>query len=276
MSSIFLNTDRLFVDALSLKANQKLKQKTISRNCELSPETVKNIEALVPKIYAQIDQNWQGRLPSKSNWQLRRVVNLTAHNQSPEVLLERAIVILAQRGLLEGWYNQMPIASGLINQNFDKKAAVDWVRYNGHSAELIELKCTSDTPLYAAFEILRYGLAYLFCYMHRKKFGFEDYSLMQLQKISLRVLAPHEFYDQHDLSALATALQAGLRQLFYEKTQGELETGFSFFSFPAGFKLPFARGEEVSAYAHLPADSPAIVSLLDAISGIQPVLWKKP
>jgi hypothetical protein len=275
MEGLFTNADTLISEALSLKPHQKLRQKTISRNVELSPETVINIEALVPKLYAQIEQNWQGRLPSKPNWQLRRVTSLAAHNLSPEVLLERAIVILAQRGLLEGWYNQMPIASGLINQNFDKKAAVDWVRYNGDSAELIELKCTSDTPLYAAFEILRYGLAYLFCYLHRKEFGFEDYPLMQLHKLSLKVLAPHEFYNQHDLSLLATALETGLRQLFHEKTRCVLETGFSFSSFPAGFELPFTRGEEVSAYAHLPADSPAIVSLLDAINRIQPVLWNK-
>lgn len=194
MESFFEKTDEIIAQALSLEAGQSLRHKTTCLNLKASPAMLCQIENMVFDLFARVEENWQGRKPSPMNWQLRRQTSIALHNKSPEILLERAIVILAERGLLKGWFNQLPIASGLIDEKSDKRAAVDLVTLHEQDAALIELKWASDNPAYAAFEILRYGLAFLFCYQKQEDFSYHAYPLMSVKKLSLRVLAPHEYY----------------------------------------------------------------------------------
>lgn len=265
MRSFFDQTDEIIAQALLLEAGQSLKHKTTCLNLKPSPEILCRIENLVFDLFARVEENWQGRTPSPMNWKLRRQCEIAPHNKSPEILLERAIVILAERGLLNGWFNQLPIASGLIDDKSDKRAAVDLVTLRDENAELIELKWASDNPAYAAFEILRYGLAFLFCYLRQEDFSYHTYPLMTVKKLSLRVLAPHEYYGYCDLGFLGHAIDAGLQRLFYQKTGGRITADFQFLSFPPDFTLPFLTGQEVSDLRHLPADALPVVTLLDAI-----------
>lgn len=274
MRSVFEGADSLILEALSLDAAKSLKQKSTCAALKDFPAFASGIDNLVSALFSQIESNWAGRIPSPMNWALRRQTEINPINISPEVLLERAIVILAERGLLPGWYNQLPIASGLIDEKSDKRAAVDLIRVAGSHAELIELKWESDTPAYAAFEILRYGLAFLFCRKMQEQFKYSAYPLMKVERISLRVLAPCEYYAYADLAFLQNAMGIAIERLFREQTHGALQGDFLFLSFPPQFRLPFGNGAEVAALRDLPVEAAPVTELLAAISHIQPA-WSK-
>lgn len=274
MRSIFDGTNEIILETLGLASKNSLKHKSICNDLKPLPDYTPGLETLVPRLFSRIEENWNGRLPSKANWKLRRQTTLNPINSSPEVLLERAIVILASRGFLQGWFNQMPIASGLLDGNSGKRAAIDLIRFEGHSADLVELKWESDTPLYAIFEILRYGLVFLFFHQNRKAFDCDSKPLMQVEKLSLRVLAPSKYYSGCDLDWLRGALEKGMKRLFMEKTNNAIQFAFSIQSFPFSFELPFKTGEEVIAFETLPKDAPQIAYLINAMSDLKPV-WNK-
>ncbi|MBL1430221.1 MAG: hypothetical protein COA60_001645 [Robiginitomaculum sp.] len=273
MKSIFDGMDELIYDALLLGSHQNLKQKSTCAKLSATEDRIKNIEPLVTDMYARIRRNWTGRKPSSSNWKLRRPSELNPNNRSAEVLLERAIVILSKRGLLDNWYNQMPIASGLLDSSSDKRAAIDWVHIEQERLELIELKWASDTPLYAIFEILRYALAYLFCFTNRELFDFQDLPTMNITQIKLTTLAPHEYYSYCDLSWLAAALNPVINALYREESDGFLSCEFNCSSFPINFKLLFETGGDVLALHDLPVDHPSIQLLLNALCNQHPA-WE--
>ena len=256
-----------------LGPNQSLKQKSTCAKLHTTDEIIQNIKPLVFEMYAQIERNWSGRVPSNSNWRLRRPTNLNPNNRSPEVLLERAIVILSERGLLDGWYNQMPIASGLLDEVSDKRAAVDWVHMSDDCLELVELKWTSDTPLYAIFEILRYGLAYLFCYTHKEAFGFQDLPPMNVSQVKLTTLAPKTYYSYCDLRLLSSAIHSAINSLYLEKSDGILSCQFTCSSFPIDFALPFRLGADVLTLRDLPVDNPTVGILINAMNNQIPA-WE--
>ena len=140
---------------------------------------------------------------------------LADQNKSPEVCLERAIVrtmkTLEPKRL--SWVNQVPIASGLVNATADRSRKIDLVHIlGGGTFEFIELKVRSDTPLFAAMEILKYGLVYAFCrYAGRVQQSiFKDPELREAKRINLRVLAPAAYYENYDLSWLEVSLNEGL------------------------------------------------------------------
>jgi hypothetical protein len=59
--------------------------------------------------------------------------------------------------------HQVPVASGVLDGNRDKKSCVDLVcRTAPGCFDLIELKVGSNHAVYAAMEVLRYGVLYLF------------------------------------------------------------------------------------------------------------------
>lgn len=270
MSSIFDGFEPLIHEALLLGPNQHLKQKSTCNSLVLSDELIKNVHSLVPDMYEKINDNWSGRIPSKANWVLRNETFLSPQNTSPEVLLERAVVQLSERSLLNGWHNQMPIASGLIDEVSDKRAAVDWVYMEGDNLNLVELKWASDTPLYAMFEILRYGLAYLFCYQHREAFGFADLPTMKVSSVKLTTLAPHEYYSGYNFGWLENELSTAINTLFKKESHGLLNCQFNCSSFPMKFTLPFETGEDVLALRGFPVDHPSIASLLNAMNNQTP------
>ncbi len=273
MKTIFEGMNNIILEALYLDISKSLKQKSTCINLKPSPDFSDRIEKLLVSLFAQLENNWAGRIPSSMNWKIRKKTNLNPINQSPEILLERAIAILSERDFISDWYNQLPIASGLIDEKSDKRAAIDLVISKEKYAEFIELKWESDTPIYAAFEIIRYALAFLFCYKMRDKFGYADYALMNSNKISLRVLAPLEYYAGYNLEFLQNALSIAIHSLYSQQSQNALSCDFSFLSFPANFTLPFNTGAEVTGFEALPKNTPQIERLIIAVNNIKP-LWK--
>lgn len=269
-ASLFSGTDGDIGRGLGLRSDQHLKQKSV---CLMLSERGDKAQAscdLVTGLARRISQNVTGRVPSRENWRLERKLSISPQNRSPEVVLERTIAVLGDRGLSPSWYNQMPVASGVVSDRSDKRAAVDLVNYEDGQADFIELKWASDTPAYAAFEILRYGLAYLVCRERAAEFQYQSKELMGLTRLSLVVLAPTNFYEPFDLSALAEGIRAGLRELS-DRCLQDVELSFSFTSFPDDFQLPFVDG--ASLLSCQDGDLSRCGDLIAALGALRPV-WE--
>ena len=180
--------------------------------------------------YAQIHNNWLAASEaglsrqSKENWRWKRHLDLGDGNKSPELKLERAIVGACG----DDWSNQMPTASGLVGSAANRRAAVDLVfREDSSTYSLIELKVASDTPLFAAIEILMYGLLFVWSKKNQEELGYdaEAQPVLTANTVTLGVLAPGSYYDRFDLTTLASALDGGLKEF---GKQHDLGLGFEF------------------------------------------------
>jgi hypothetical protein len=161
------------------------------------PDTI-NGAALLHKMGDQIEKNWSApqRTPSAENWRWKKKDGLRVKNTSKEKILEKRIATNTNMN----WVNQMPTASGLLNGTGGKLHNIDLAHQISLSEfELIELKWGSDTPLFAAFEILKYGLLYLFSRKHAFELGYalEDKPILKANAVALIVLAPFGYYGQY-------------------------------------------------------------------------------
>lgn len=267
--SIFDGTDQIIHDALGLRPGQSLKQISTCRSLCSSPLPESFSPEIVTMLFEQVVGNWRGRIPSRENWRHERRTEIADQNNSPEVVLERAIVTLAELGDLPGWYNQIPVASGLVDGRSDKRAALDLARVNGDTAELIELKWASDTPLFALFEVLRYGLALLLSRQNAASFGYLGRPLIDATQLSLVVLAPAQYYANCNLAGFAGVVNSGLCDLSGQNSDFP-PMGLAFMSFPQGFELPFQRGSQVNAMRD-GGMAVARSQLLSAVTSLQPV-----
>ena len=171
--------------------------------------------AFLEASYARIHANWLAAInngytnPSKENWRWKRHPSLGADNNSPELKLERAIVNTCG----ENWSNQMPTASGLTGPATDKRAAVDLVLRDGPTTySLIELKVSSNTPLFAAVEIVKHGLLFVWSMVNQEVLGYEQklQPILAASTVTLCVLAPTNYYCNFDLTNVAFVLNSGL------------------------------------------------------------------
>ncbi len=171
--------------------------------------------AFLEACYARIHSNWLAAIeagyskPSRENWRWKRHAALSAENKSPEIILERSIVGACG----DNWSNQMPTASGLVGPATDKRAAVDLVfREDPGRYSLIELKVESDNPLFAAIEILLYGLLFVWSRDNQEGLGYDVQvqPVLAARSVTLSVLAPIGYYRDYELTSLHTALNNGL------------------------------------------------------------------
>ncbi|WP_119269793.1 hypothetical protein [Taklimakanibacter deserti] len=202
--------------------------------------------ALVTGLFSQISANWHAclaeleRFPSVENWRwFDPKVNISPHNASPEVTLERAVTAAAVAQRRRDWSNQIPIASGLIVGPGDRRRAVDLVHQRGSGAfDFVELKVRSNNPLYAAIEILQYGLVWLLSRQNRDILGYGGKTLIMASDVRLSVLAPSTYYRDLNLSWLANGLTEGVQAL--GEANGVL-LSFGFDAFPQWFSWPGAE-----------------------------------
>lgn len=204
---------------------RKLRQFPASKDC--------NAENMVSRLIQKIRDNLNERDPGKvgkstENWRDKPQPNISVNNNSKEVRLERAIAEMVIKTKRKDWWNQMPIASGLIHSDKDRRRAIDLVHNYGTdltSYDFIELKIDSDTPLFAMMETLLYGLVYL---VLRKEpdwlpEGSRNKPIFMAKKIGLRVLAPSEFYEMSNLSWLEQELTVALSKVIdNERLEGSL------------------------------------------------------
>ena len=165
--------------------------------------------------YKKIDCNWRKARefgysrPSRQNWRLKQHDTLSPSNRSPELLLERKII--NEGG--ENWSNQMPVASGLVGPTTDKRATVDLVRREGEKKfSFIELKVDSNNPLFAAVEILLYGLVFVWSKNNMDSLGYEvsKQPVLAATEVKLCVLAPNVYYSGYMVESFCNALSRGL------------------------------------------------------------------
>lgn len=267
---IFDGTDAVIASFFGLRDNQHLKHLSVSRGLNDTGTGDRDFLALVSDLYDCIEANHSGRQPSRENWRSKRVTTLADHNKSPEVLLERAVAMLGEAGTLPGWLNQVPVASGLVDDR-NKRTALDLVELKDETARFVELKWESDTPAYAAIEVLRYGLAYLFCRINAAEFDYTDRRLMQVRRVDLQVVAPTAFFEKHDLGWLERGLDLAVGGLSSQKTSGQLAMGFEFLAIPPDFEFPFRDGAEVRAACEAEPPSEGARRVCDVFDNLSPV-----
>ena len=220
-SSILADVDDIIDRALGLTNIGKRpfhKHKTSYRNLTKTP--VKDLDgaALIEEIYGKIENNWGNstyRNGSEENWRFEKQRRIGSENDSPEVGLERAIINIPEGVWPDAadWVNQVPTASGLVDPTADRSRRIDLIHKCGDKEyEFIELKVGSDTPLYAAMEILKYGVLYIFAREHEEasKYVKKEQDLLQATNIHLRVLAPASYYAEYDLAWLEVCIDRGL------------------------------------------------------------------
>lgn len=155
---------------------------------------------------------------SKQNWREGKINSkISSENDSKEVKLERAIAKMLENAKRKDWWNQMPIASGLIASDNDRRRAIDLVHSYGDSKsyDFVELKIDrypDNTPLFALMEILLYGLVYLVLRKERKWLPecFRDVPVFTATNVRLIVLAPEKFYEGYELGWLENGLTEAL------------------------------------------------------------------
>lgn len=142
--------------------------------------------------------------PGKDNFAFRHVPlpRNGKENASPEVTLERAIVRASSELSKSKIGNMLPVASGVFGLDSHKRAAIDLVELSereGHThLEMIELKVgrTTNTPLFAAFEILGYGLCYVMARAYPELFGCASgREVFSADRVQLIVLAPRSYFS---------------------------------------------------------------------------------
>lgn len=171
-------------------------------------------EDMLRNLMEKIQENLRDRESygdSKENWReghsaIQEADELEALENSPEVLLERKIAQALKKTYTHQdspWWNQMPIASGLVASAADRRRAIDLVHRHDSDRkqyDFVELKIDSDTPLFALTEILRYGLVYLVLRHNRAWLTVDsrEQPVFSAEKIGLRVLAPQEYFKGYE------------------------------------------------------------------------------
>ncbi len=207
------------------------KESCINLSKPPSPEI--DMLELMEDVYKRIKSNWENakcrqeskpNQGSKQNWRFSLNPVMPKGSDSLEVQLERGIarVCTGSPSERDHWANQVPTASGLVPPHNDKHRNVDLIhKCREGEYEFIELKVKSNTPLYAAMEILLYGLLYILRRLNEQSQVALTESdatkgqldLLRATKIHLQVLAPSEYYKDYKLQWLEKKLREGLRQM---------------------------------------------------------------
>ena len=157
---------------------------------------------LIAKLFSRIEENYKasgGASPSPSNWQWEKSLKIDFDHTSEEKSLEKIVVQV----LGDDWVNQVSVCNAMAKRK-EYCRRIDLAhRLTDHEFELIELKYGtevqghgSDTPLFAAMEIVQYALVYLFCRVRRlygRQLG--KGNLLSAKAIHLIVLAPTGYYS---------------------------------------------------------------------------------
>ncbi|QOY88000.1 hypothetical protein [Paludibaculum fermentans] len=164
---------------------------------------------LVRRLLSRISENrsalTQAGTPVRGGqmWRFKKNLKLDPGNGSLEVRIERAIARLMD----SDWVNQVPLSSGLTDGH-EAKRSIDLVhRHSDTEYDFIELKALSpgrrcggnQTPLFAAMEILQYGLIFLYCRENQEVLFPATADLRPLLRariIHLEVLMTHNCYEQ--------------------------------------------------------------------------------
>ena len=196
-------------------------------------------DGLFELIYEQILTNWhrrseQDRWPTPSNWILRVVPDYTHDSRRHfEKQLQKQIAICLED---EGWGNDVPTASGLIDSG-GRQMNVDLAHRVTDGFELVELKLESNTPYDAAIQVLRYGAIYMLYRLEPDLARrFQSHEMIRAKRIVLVVLAPYGYFSQSDvdLPLLERQLNRDVA-IFANKHNSAVSLSFHFAALPPEF-----------------------------------------
>jgi len=173
------------------------------------------------------DARWRVMGGSWENWRWKKNLKFTPRADVDEKTVEK--LIAANCG--ECWVNQVPTASGLLDRTSETHCNIDLVcRVGEHSYEFIELKYDDATPLFAAFELLKYVLLFLVSRERREvlRYSYEQSPLIWARSLNLVVLAPHEYYAPFSFKWLESEIETALKSL----SDAEVALGFAFEQMP--------------------------------------------
>lgn len=198
------------------------------------------VHAEIATVFPEVIANPRRRR-SKENWRCHRPF-LDCEDASGEVGLERALVRACVRRGRSDWWNQVPIASGLVNGSAGKRSAIDLVRHRiGCSYEFVELKVDSDSALYATVEILQYGFVWLLSRQFRSELGYSTGTLLDADCVRLNVFAPPRYFRGVDFSAFESGVSSAIRDIAARQGVG---MAFRIVRFPADFVWPRDYSDE--------------------------------
>ena len=220
---------------------------SLNRLCR-EGEEIGNGGNLVEALYRQLLSKWDGN-PSRGlqNWRHAQNLGLGDNNETPEVTLQRTFMNAVND---EDWANEVPVASGVAGTGSD---SVDLVLRSDSEYSMIELKwpgegVRTETPLKAAIQVLRYGLAYVFSRLNLDALRYDArrQPILAASHVHLRLLAPARFYapfieDSGWLQRLENSLNEGIGTIVQEKT---FAMTFAFEKFPEEFNWNPARMNE--------------------------------
>jgi hypothetical protein len=195
---------------------------------------------LFEELYKRIRENWnRHREPDRwptpdKNWVLRVEKGYTPHpTQRLEKQLQKETAICLEN---EGWGNDVPTSSGLINKG-GRQMNIDLVHRVDEGFEFIELKLESNTPYEAALQALRYGAVYMLYRLETDLARrFKGNAMMRAKRIVMEVLAPYHYFSggEIDLRGLETQLDQEV-ETFGKLPDSLVALSFRFMAFAPDF-----------------------------------------
>ena len=203
MSKVFAGVDDLIDRALGVTAVGKSPHhvhKTAAlmlRSRPSSFDTPKLFQQILSRIHLNLADpkaRWRTMGASENNWRWEKMLDISPRRKVDEKTVEK--LISATCG--EMWVDQVPTASGLLDKDSDKLCDIDLVlKTAARCYEFVELKLDNSTPLFAAFEIVKYALLFLISRERREEFRYseERNPLLWANSLRLIVLAPPAYYS---------------------------------------------------------------------------------
>lgn len=206
------------------------------------------------EIYGKMNQNCPSPCSTSSKlWLLRTECKICDSNESFEKMLEKAVAILAREGHMQGWFNQCPTATGITDASESRRASaakgkgrnVDLVHWphSGARVRLVELKWeeTASNFYSALWQIVGYGIAYIFCRVHREKLPLQERRIMNARHVSLEVVAPPMFFSGQDANRYFSGVSKSLGAFARAQIGGQFELTLDALAFNWKFKQEFER-----------------------------------
>lgn len=237
MSKVFAGVDDLIDRALGVAAvgtrSPHYRNKTAALLLRSQPASL-NTPTLLRQILSLIESNlaapharWRTEGGSEENWRWKKQLEFSSRQSVDETTVEKLVALQCD----ECWVNQVPTASGLMDENSDQHCNIDLVHKRDEDCyEFIELKLDDSTPLFAAFEIVKYTLLLLISRERGQEFRYskESNPLLWTTSAKLVVLAPPEYYAPYSLKWLEDELDVTLRSF----SDSEISLGFTFERMP--------------------------------------------
>jgi len=199
---------------------------------------------MLERILSQMRMNFDNSETSVSKelWRFEKQDDDYDSAVGPETRLEKDIV----KNTDGSWVNQVPTSSGLVGGKSDGKRNIDIVRCDSvldreYTFYELKVKVKSGHPLFAAMEIVIYGVLYCLA-RHLNtdrlvKFP-NSRDLLSAKSIRLRVLAPQAYYDPFlpkGLQNLTNKINDGISGFLKNKPDLCFEMNFGFDQFRDDF-----------------------------------------